>query len=119
MARLAAPGDDDDVLNAGMHGFLDAVLDDGLVYKRQHLFGLGLGGGQEAGAETGGGEHGFSNLGCHTVYSVRGAGPAWQLLMGSILPVPPHTHENPRKSGAQVFLLLRRGLEVEALSAGL
>ena len=41
--------------------FFDAVLDDRLVDQRQHFLGLRLGGGQEAGAETGGGEDGFAD----------------------------------------------------------
>ena len=43
---LAAAGHDDDVLDAGMNGFFHAVLDEGLVHQRQHLFGLGFGGGR-------------------------------------------------------------------------
>ena len=39
----------------------DRVLDDRLVDQRQHLLGLRLGGGKEAGAPAGGGEDGFSN----------------------------------------------------------
>ena len=41
--------------------FLDAVLDDRLVDERQHFFRLRLGGGEKAGAETGGGKDGFSD----------------------------------------------------------
>ena len=44
---LAAAGDEDDVLDAGRDGLLDAVLDDRLVDERQHLLGLRLGGRQE------------------------------------------------------------------------
>ena len=44
---FAAPGDDDDVLDAGCDGFFNAVLDDGLVNKSQHLFGNDLGGGEK------------------------------------------------------------------------
>ncbi len=58
---LAASGDEDDVVDARRHRLLDAVLDDRLVDERQHLLGLRLGGGQEPGAETGGGKHGFAN----------------------------------------------------------
>jgi hypothetical protein len=32
-----------------------AVLDDGLIHHRQHFFGLGFGGGQEARAQSSGG----------------------------------------------------------------
>ena len=62
---LAAAGDDDDVLNAGVDRLLHAVLDDGLVHQGQHLLGLRLGGGQKSGAQPGGGEDGFANFGWH------------------------------------------------------
>ena len=45
---LAAPGDDDDVLDAGRDGLFDAVLDDRLVDERKHFFWLCLGRGQES-----------------------------------------------------------------------
>ncbi len=59
---LAASGDDDDLVAAGGHGLFDAVLNDGLVDQREHLFGLGFGGGQKAGAQAGGGENGFADF---------------------------------------------------------
>ena len=46
-------------------GLLDAVLDDRLVHEHQHLLRLRLGGGQEAGAEPGGGEDGLANRAGH------------------------------------------------------
>ena len=49
-----ARGDDDDLLDAGRHRLLDGVLDDRLVDQRQHLLRLRLGGGEEAGAPSGG-----------------------------------------------------------------
>ena len=58
---LLAAGDDDDLLDAGSDGLLDRVLDDGLVDERQHLLGLRLGGGQEAGPPPGGREDGFAD----------------------------------------------------------
>ena len=58
---LLARGDDDDLLDARGDGLFDRVLDDRLVDQRQHLFGLRLGGGQEAGAPAGGRENGLSN----------------------------------------------------------
>ena len=58
---LAAAGDQDDVVDAGRDGFLDAVLNDRLVDERQHLFGLRFGRGKEAGAEAGGGKHGLAH----------------------------------------------------------
>ena len=45
----------------GGKGLLDAVLDDRLVDERQHLLGLGLGGRQEAGAQTRDGKDGLAN----------------------------------------------------------
>ena len=62
---LAAAGDDEDLIAAGGHGFFDAVLNDGLVDDGQHFLGLGFGGGQEAGAEAGGGENGFADFHGH------------------------------------------------------
>ena len=67
---LAAAGDDDDVLNAGMDRLFHAVLDDGLVDDGQHLLGLRLGGGQKSGAQPGGGENGFANFGGHLLQFV-------------------------------------------------
>ncbi len=49
--RLLAPaGDDDDLIAASRQRLFDAVLNDGLVHQRQHLFGLCFGGGKEASA---------------------------------------------------------------------
>src|SRR5439155_980998 len=50
---LVASGDDEDVADAGAHGFLHDVLDGRLVDDGQHLLGLRLGRGQEPGAEPG------------------------------------------------------------------
>jgi hypothetical protein len=50
---LVAAGHEDHLAHAGGVGFFHRVLDQRLVHHRQHLLGLGLGGGQEAGAETG------------------------------------------------------------------
>ncbi len=58
---LLARGDDDDLLDARGNGLFHRVLDDRLVHQRQHLFGLRLGGGQEAGAPARSGENGLSN----------------------------------------------------------
>ena len=59
---LAAAGDDDDLGAAGGDGLFDAVLDQGLVDEAEHLFGRGLGGGEEAGAHACGGEDGFADF---------------------------------------------------------
>ena len=58
---LAAARDHDDLVAAGSHRFLDAVLDDGLVHQRQHFLGLRLGGGQEARPQSRGRENRFTN----------------------------------------------------------
>ena len=64
---LAAAGDDDDLIASRMHRLFHAILNDGLVDQRQHFFGLGLGGGKEAGAQTGGGKNSFANFHRHGV----------------------------------------------------
>src|SRR5262249_10198452 len=66
---LAAAGDEDDVVDAGSDGFLDAVLNDWFVYERQHFFRLRLGGGKEARAQSGSGEHGFAHQSFHDLAS--------------------------------------------------
>ena len=58
---LVAPGDEDEVLDAGLARLVDHVLDQRPVDDRQHLLRHGLGGRQEARAETGDGEDGFAN----------------------------------------------------------
>jgi hypothetical protein len=60
---LRAAGDDQDVVDAGGHGFLDHVLDGRLVHDGQHLLGLRLRGRQEAGAEASGRDHGLADGG--------------------------------------------------------
>src|SRR5262245_3742120 len=55
-ALRAGTGDKDDVLDAGLHCFLDEVLDDGAIHQWDQLLGQHLGGRQEAGAETGDGK---------------------------------------------------------------
>ena len=57
---FAGRGDDDGAVNlSGLQGLLHHVLDHGLVQHGEHLLGSALGGGQEAGAETGGGDDGL------------------------------------------------------------
>jgi hypothetical protein len=58
---LAAAVDQHDLLDAGGDRLLDDELDRRRVDDGQHLLGDGLGGGQEAGAQTGGGDHGLAN----------------------------------------------------------
>ncbi len=64
---LAAAGDDDDLGAAGGYGLFDAVLDEGLVDEAEHLFGGGLGGGEEASAHACGGEDGFADFLSHVL----------------------------------------------------
>jgi hypothetical protein len=54
---LVAAGHKDHLAHAGGVGFFHRVLDQRLVHHRQHLLGLCLGGGQEAGTEAGHGEN--------------------------------------------------------------
>ena len=50
---LVAAGDEDEMLDAGLAGLVDHILDDRPVDDGQHFLGNRLGGGQEAGAEAG------------------------------------------------------------------
>src|SRR6202030_1989868 len=54
---LVAAGDEDEMLDAGLTGLVDHVLDQRPVDHRQHLFRHGLGRRQEPGAETGHGKN--------------------------------------------------------------
>ena len=58
---FAAADDHEDVGDATVHAFLHHVLDGGGVHNGQHFLGLRLGGGQEAGAESGGWNDGFGD----------------------------------------------------------
>ncbi|OPZ15500.1 MAG: hypothetical protein BWZ10_01743 [candidate division BRC1 bacterium ADurb.BinA364] len=66
---LAPARDDQNVIQAGVHGFLDDVLHDRRIDDRQHFFWLRLGGGQKTGAHAGGGNDRFAKGGagarCH------------------------------------------------------
>ena len=53
---LGPPGDEDDMLDSGLPGFLDDVAEDGPVDDVQQFLGRGLGAGQDAGAQTGDGQ---------------------------------------------------------------
>ena len=65
---IAAPGFD-----AGRHGFLDGVLNDGLVDQRQHFLRHGLGGRKEPGAKARRREHRRSDPVLHALPPSRGA----------------------------------------------
>ena len=58
---LVAPGDEDEMLDAGLAGLVDDVLDQRPVDHRQHLLGHGFGGRQEPGAEAGDGKDSFAD----------------------------------------------------------
>ena len=58
--RLAAPGDEAELLDAGRARLLHRVLDEGLVHHRQHFLGHLLGGGQKSGSEAGNRQHGLA-----------------------------------------------------------
>src|SRR5207245_8526854 len=63
---LAAPGDQDDVVDTRGDSFLDAVLDDWFVDERKHLLGLGFGCGKKPRAQARGGKDSFADYGRHT-----------------------------------------------------
>ncbi len=137
---LAAAGDEDDVVHARGDRLFDAVLDDRLVHQHQHLFRLRLGGGQEAGAEAGGGEDGFADAGhrhrslyrpiarhhgigslCHDRSSVR------PRLPGHRAGRPPEPRHRPRRRPRRARLARRaparddcrgRGVEARAEHVG-
>ena len=62
---LVASDDDQDVVDAGLCGLFDDVLDRRLVDDRQHLLGHRLGGGKEPRAESGGRNDGLEGLRGH------------------------------------------------------
>ena len=59
---FAAVCDYEDLLNAGGHGLLHDVLDDGLIHERQHLLGGAFGVGQQTRAQPCGGDNGFPDF---------------------------------------------------------
>src|SRR5687768_12821694 len=73
---LLAAGDDDDLLDAGADRFLDAVLDDRFIDKRQHLLWLRLGSGQKPCPPTRGRKDSFSDAQRYLVYESGNAGGA-------------------------------------------
>ena len=60
---LVAADDHQDVVDAGCDRLFDDVLDRGLVDDGKHLLRHRLGGGEEAGAEPGGGDDGLDGNG--------------------------------------------------------
>ncbi len=72
---LVAPGDEDEMLDAGLARLVDDMLDDRPVDHRQHFLGHGLGGRQEAGSEPGDRENGFANR-FHEVAAIVGLNAA-------------------------------------------
>ena len=59
---LVAPGDEDEMLDAGLLGLVVDILNQRLVDDGQHFLRHRLGGGQDAGAETGDREDGFTDF---------------------------------------------------------
>ena len=59
---LVAAGDEDEMLDAGLLGLVEHVLDQRLVDDGQHFLRHRLGGGQDAGAEAGDREDGFADF---------------------------------------------------------
>ena len=70
---LVSPGHEDEMLDAGLPGLIDHVLDQRPVDDRQHLLRHGLGRRQETRAKTGDREDGFA-------YRFHDA--AWSMLDG-------------------------------------
>src|SRR5205823_3051094 len=59
---LATTRDHDDLVAARGHCLLNAVLNDRLVYQRQHLLGLSFGRGQKSSSQSGCWENGFADI---------------------------------------------------------
>ena len=57
---FAFAGDDDDVLDAGGDALFNDILNLRFVDNGEHLFRLRFGGGEEAGTESSGREHGLA-----------------------------------------------------------
>ena len=64
--RLAATGDEDEMLDAGLARLIHDMLKHGPVDDRQHFLRHGFRGGQEARAKTGDGEDGFADAFRHS-----------------------------------------------------
>ena len=59
---LVPAQNDQDIGDAGPDGFLHQILDGGFVHDGEHPLGHGLGGRQDTGAQTGGGDDGLRNF---------------------------------------------------------
>jgi hypothetical protein len=66
---LVAAGDEDEMLDAGLLGLVNHILDQWFVDDGKHFLRHRLGGGQDAGAEAGDRKNGFADFhavsGCH------------------------------------------------------
>ena len=60
--RFASAGHKDEMLDPGLNGLVDHILDDWLVDDGEHFLRHRLGGRQKTGAEAGDGKHGFPEL---------------------------------------------------------
>src|SRR5208282_1419877 len=58
---LATPRDDDDLVASRRHRLFHAILNDGLIHQRQHLFRLSLSGWEKTRAQSGGRENRFAD----------------------------------------------------------
>jgi hypothetical protein len=70
--RLVAPGDEDEMLDAGLARLVDHVLDQRAVDDRKHLLGHRFGSWEEPRAEAGNGKDRFAD-GLHVVDTQRGS----------------------------------------------
>src|SRR5258708_5015789 len=66
---LAAARDNDDLLYAGVNGFLDSVLNERFIDQRKHFLRLRLGSGKKARTKPSRGENRFTNFSNHR-YSI-------------------------------------------------
>src|SRR6185437_6354552 len=72
---FSAPRHDNDVLNARMQRFFDAVLNNRLIDKRKHFLGLRLRGRKKSGPKTRGWKDCFANFRCrHRSYLAHSGG---------------------------------------------
>src|SRR4029078_7897736 len=72
---LVAPGDEDEMFDAGLTRLVDHVLDQRTVNHRQHFLRTRFGWGQERGAEPRHGKHGLTHASRHFEPSLRFSDP--------------------------------------------
>jgi hypothetical protein len=90
---LAAPGDEDHLLDPRLARFVHRILDQRAIDDRQQFLGDGLGRGKEPGAQPGDGKHGFADR----VFSDIGVLLVGQVAAAFCCAVPrPVAHVNHR-----------------------